>query len=388
MKVLILGNFPESAQFIKGGVQASVYGLAVSLAQLSTVEEIRGVSLPSKDETQDHEEIIGGIPVLFLSTPFSSLASGIFRLSVLCKHGLGGRDTIHHLHGTGLVVTLMIVIYRLTRRPFVWTIHGIVEKEFWDNYQQNSSISNLLYYIFYLILERLSLFLAYDIIVDTQYVFEVIKRRTKANVHIIPQGIFREEFSHYDPLMHSDPKKLVSVGVISKRKGHHLLIQSFNRAYRKNKGLSLTIVGAILEADYLDDINQLVDRLNLQNVVSIKTNLPKIEVIRILSKSDIFVLHSQEESQGIAICEALATGLPVVASDVGGIPNVVKHEHSGFLVQPNDFGRFSERILELIEDKELYTSMSKNALTDSKSFDWQAIAEKVFNVYCIALSRI
>ena len=94
-------------------------------------------------------------------------------------------------------------------------------------------------------------------------------------------------------------------------------------------------------------------------------------------KSHVFVLHSQEESQGIVFAEAMATGLPVVATRVGGVPDVVEDGKSGLLVDFSDVDSFAGAILELLRDNQYWENMSIRARELSRQYDWGLIANKI-----------
>lgn len=379
--IIIVGDFPRSLELIKGGVQASVYGLAKVLSNRPEVKFLKVISLPSKVQQHDDEKNVDGIHVTYMSTPFAFLLSGLLRISTLWLQGVGTKDCVHHIHGTGPVQALMIILYRLLDRRFVWTVHGVVEKEVKDQFRYNPTLKNLLYTLLYTSLERLCLILTRQIIVDTPYVRDVIVNRTRAAIHIIPQGILCSEFRD---IHRSDPhniKTVVSVGVIERRKGHHLLLQAFRKAWENDNDLRIEILGSVTDPHYLAELEQMIIDLQLGQVAHIHTNVSRQKVIGCLMEAGVFALHSEEESQGIAICEALAVGLPVIATSVGGIPYVVNHQRSGFLLPFGDIDNFAESIVQLTQNRQLHEEMSRNAREDSASFDWSTIAERVLKVY-------
>ena len=115
--------------------------------------------------------------------------------------------------------------------------------------------------------------------------------------------------------------------------------------------------------------------------VEILANLPRSKIIELLAKSKIFVLHSQEESQGIAICEALANGLPVVATNVGGIPYIITHGKNGFLSEYGDIDKFADNIINLLGEDKLYKEKSENCKISATRFDWNNVTDEVLEIY-------
>jgi glycosyltransferase involved in cell wall biosynthesis len=85
--------------------------------------------------------------------------------------------------------------------------------------------------------------------------------------------------------------------------------------------------------------------------------------------------------KGIALCEALAAGVPIVATDVGGIPYVVDNNEDGFLMPYNDIDAFADAIIRLLSDDTLFISMSQKAASAGQRFDWDNITSQIINMY-------
>ena len=125
-------------------------------------------------------------------------------------------------------------------------------------------------------------------------------------------------------------------------------------------------------------------KTGLTHGAEIHTDVSRREIMALLGQARLFVLHSQEESQGIALCEALAAGLPVVATQVGGIPFVVSEGKDGLLVPYGDVKAFADAIVTLLSDDALHDRMSAQAKLSAQRFDWGAIAAEVMKVYARA----
>src|ERR1017187_8159763 len=151
----MIGAFPEDLSLIKGGVQASVYGLSRALLKLG---EIRGVTVisPSKMARSSVKfGVIEGIKVKHLNVPFKFLSSYILHVPMVMRI-VGGLDNpVIHIHGTGLMQSALSVFFRIRGLPLVWTVHGITEKETLQLFRKRKSPGNLARYLLYRILERL-----------------------------------------------------------------------------------------------------------------------------------------------------------------------------------------------------------------------------------------
>ena len=84
-------------------------------------------------------------------------------------------------------------------------------------------------------------------------------------------------------------------------------------------------------------------------------------LVEILSSSDVFLIPSQSESFGLAALEAMACGLPVISSSVGGLPELVRHNETGFIAEIGDIDRMAKYTLELLTNEKKYKLFSENS---------------------------
>jgi len=145
------------------------------------------------------------------------------------------------------------------------------------------------------------------------------------------------------------------IGVVSKLwegKGHGILIQALKELERDIREIKLVVVG---EGYLHDDLQAMVHRLGLQDRV-LFTGF-QMDVSEIIAAFDVAVLPSFFEGMGRVILEAMAMARPVVASRVGGIPDLVQDGRNGFLVQPGSVGELASAIKKLLLDKALAERM-------------------------------
>jgi N-acetyl-alpha-D-glucosaminyl L-malate synthase BshA len=84
-------------------------------------------------------------------------------------------------------------------------------------------------------------------------------------------------------------------------------------------------------------------------------------LVEILTSSDVFLIPSQSESFGLAALEAMACGLPVVSSSVGGLPELIKHNETGFIAEIGDVDRMAKYVIDLLKTKRKYDDFSRNS---------------------------
>ncbi len=105
-------------------------------------------------------------------------------------------------------------------------------------------------------------------------------------------------------------------------------------------------------------------------------------LVEILDSSDVFLIPSQSESFGLAALEAMSCGLPVVSSSVGGLPELVKHNETGFIAEIGDIERMAKYTVDLLTNKRKYELFSQNARNRAvNKFDRSKIVPMYENIY-------
>jgi len=204
-----------------------------------------------------------------------------------------------------------------------------------------------------------------------------ISHFTNKDVSIIPNGVNVKEIA--PQTKNYEGKNLLFVGRFVYRKGLHLLLQAMEDVVKEDKEAKLTIVGK----GYFNHIIKLLIRaLDLQKNVIIKEGLSRGELIKEYQASNVFMMPSIfGESFGIVLLEAMASKTPIVASNQGGIKEIIKHEQTGILVEKNKVKEMSENILRLINDKEYSKRLSSNAYKEVKKYDWSKVTREIENIY-------
>lgn len=173
---------------------------------------------------------------------------------------------------------------------------------------------------------------------------------------VVPSGIDREKFGRARAQGKQQPDWfgcpadgliIGSVGWLTDIKGHGYLIDAVATLKQKFPSLHLVIVGS---GDRRDALLQQAELLGLRDAVHLLGHRDDVDTC--LAGMDLFVLPSLNEGMGRALIEAMAAGLPVIASRVGGIPAVIDHERTGLLVPPGDAGGLAEALRRLLERPE------------------------------------
>jgi 1,2-diacylglycerol 3-alpha-glucosyltransferase len=169
-----------------------------------------------------------------------------------------------------------------------------------------------------------------------------------------------------------DAPLLAYVGRLAVEKNLGLLMDSFQEVGRRIPRATLIVVG---DGPMLRDLRAGVKSNGLGGQVFFTGGLPQKKVWDILRAADLFAFPSSTETQGLAICEALSTGLPCVVVNEGGSREVVEDGEDGLLV-PSDTQAFTSAIIELLTDERRRMQMSRRALELCKQFSRAHMADE------------
>ena len=212
-------------------------------------------------------------------------------------------------------------------------------------------------------------------------------------IAVVPPGIDLKMFYPYciaaarDELnIPRESKMILFVGRIDPIKGLEVLVQAVS-LIASEKDIFLYIVGGADEGDkYLSSIKALVEETGLGEKVIFTGSIAHDELRAYYNAADVFVLPSHYESLGFVAIEAMACGTPVVASRVGGIPSIVDHGSTGYLIPWRCPEAFAGRIEVLLKNEDLNRFMSEQALKRSYSVSWDSTAKIVSHYYTEIIS--
>lgn len=383
MKIVQVGPYPLKVDLIHGGVEASVYGLS---QQLSKNNQVSVIDIPRSNVQKDHREVINKLCVYRFKKFGSRNLHSLTRVKAIIKVIKHLQPDIVHLHSTSLLAFCLQLFLLLNRIPVVVTVHGLAHIEKRNALNSKRNWSNKLRYFYQSIAEFAVISLSKELIVDTQYVkgqIEKYKKQSKLlklpNISVIPQGIDEENFENH--LVNQKKKSLISIGAFHPRKGHHLLIEMMSSIQNMDHEIHLDIVGVISDELYFDRLKRLISKYQLYESVVLHSNQTRTNVLNLLRKAEVFVLHTQEESQGIVFCEAMAAGKPIISTNVGGVPWVVKNGINGFLCDYSEISCFKKNVLELVGNQDLIKSIGAQNITDAQKYHWWFIEQDVIQVY-------
>lgn len=199
------------------------------------------------------------------------------------------------------------------------------------------------------------------------------------HVTLIPNGIdlsgIREACSFYA----KDSGCILFVGRLEPMKGVDTLLRAFATAVKGlDPSIQLRIVGS---GSRLDSLKELAAELEIDHRVTFAGRIAGKAVFDEYAKAEIFCGLSRSEALGNVFLEAQAAGCAVLATNTGGIPDIVQDGVSGILVPPDSVDVAASRLRELLTDTTLRAKLAGNAKKNAQHYDWSAIANLYARVY-------
>src|SRR5512140_1634058 len=195
------------------------------------------------------------------------------------------------------------------------------------------------------------------IVTETDYAARFLRERFSHRadrVHRIYNGLDLAEFGRAD--FSSTPPLIIAVGRLIPKKGFADLIRACALLAERGKSFRCEIIG---EGPLENELRRQIDEFCLQNNVELPGAKPQPQLRRRLAAANVFVLPSVIDADGgmdnlpTVIMEAMATGLPVVSTNISGIPERIIENETGFLVQPSEVAAMADAIEKLITDPSL-----------------------------------
>lgn len=200
------------------------------------------------------------------------------------------------------------------------------------------------------------------------YLMEAFQKEGINNLVHIPNSI---EIKDYPFLLRKEIKpRLLWVRSFAEIYNPMLALQTLKLLKSKYPEASLTMVGPDKDGS-LQKCKDYSDQNNLG--VEFTGKLTKAEWIKISAENDIFINTTNFDNMPVSVIEAMALGLPVVSTNVGGLPFLINHDNDGVIVEPNDPELFEKAIINLLQNPQKGEYLSNNARKKAESYSWDQI---------------
>ena len=253
------------------------------------------------------------------------------------------QDGISHVHAhfANHPAVAAYAVHRLTGIPFSFTAHGsdlhVDRRMLPEKVDAASFVVAISHY-------------------NKSMIVEECLGKNADKVHVVHCGVDPEWFGQRRPSAGRSPFEIVCIASFEPVKGHRYLIRACQQLLLRGIDFTCHLVG---DGPQKNEIERQISLAGLSEVVVLHGAKTRLEVARIVARSDAAVLASAPTRRGkregipVALMEAMSAGLPVVASSTGGIPELVNHDHNGFLVPPGDPQALADALERLAVDAAL-----------------------------------
>ncbi|MBW2019667.1 MAG: glycosyltransferase family 4 protein [Deltaproteobacteria bacterium] len=214
----------------------------------------------------------------------------------------------------------------------------------------------------------------------------------RKNVEIIPMGV--EHINLFGKSSNAgimrralgiNGRVVLFIGRLIDLKGVDYLIKALPHVLQRCPDIKVLLVGSGPQKEYLVKLSK---DLGLGNSVFFLDKVPPEETLKFYSLASLFVLPSivnergETEGLGIVLLEAMASGVPVIGSNVGGIPDIIKDGETGLLARQKDHNDLAKKMIRLLTDEELRNKLIENGFESIKEgFSWEVISDRFIKIY-------
>lgn len=381
-------NFPYSDSFKNnkklegyfcGGAPRAAYYLAFNMAKRGHEISVFTTSVDSKDSIEKHENLT----IYRYATNFriadSNISFGIFLKPI--NHNI---DIVHEHFDTPHGPFAGLRYVKRKKVPLVITYHG----DWVENYGGVIRRVGVAFHNKFLVDKVLSY--ARVIISPSEYFINESRflGKYRDKIVVIPNGINLEEFNI--PYTKEECRKKLGlpiegemiffIGDLLPYKGPDILVKAMRRIVEDVPDTELIFAGKGMMRNELEKLSK---KLGIEKNIKFEGFVEESLKPFYYRAADIFCLPStaSTESFGIVNLEAMACGIPIVASKIGGVPDVVKDGENGLLVHPGDSEALADAIIYLLENEEVREKMGRNGRGKVEDYSWGGIAEETKKVY-------
>lgn len=214
-----------------------------------------------------------------------------------------------------------------------------------------------------------------------------ISRYFPGEYEIIPNGVDIELYGSAAPLeqLRDGTLNILFIGRLEERKGLIHLLKAYHRLRKRRVDARLLVIGA---GPKLREYRRFVGLRQIRDVEFL-TRVSDARKARYLASADIFCVPSTgQESFGIVLLEAMAAGVPIVASDIHGYKNVLQRDVQGLLVEPRNHRALAAALYTLARDPELRHQMGEAGRRRAPEYSWPRVTERVVEYYHEVRDRV
>ena len=271
---------------------------------------------------------------------------------------------------------MSLLALRKQKVPTIVVLH-----ELFDTFKKWRELYGLVYGLPGYIFERLLLKgkLKYNyIITDGNWLAEKIKKQApkiKDRVLYLPNGVDMQRFQPTNYPENSEIKML-NIARLVKHKAHEHIIEAMKKVVETNKNITIDIIG---DGPLKNKMAEKIKEYNLENYICFINPVEHSAMPDLYHQYDVFILPSTWEGLPLTLLEAMASGTPILTSDIPATQGIVD-DSSAVICRPADANDLKEKIIKISSDYQLRQRIRDKALTEAKKFNWDIITQKEFDL--------
>lgn len=290
------------------------------------------------------------------------------------------KEEIDLIHSNNFAPALAgSILSTLTSKPHITTVHDIFSlcgRNYWKEWGRQSDVSRMNVWLapFF---ERLMIKLRYQCIHTPSEATrdDLLKFGAKKPIHVIHNAVEPSPVQQ----ARQDPLQFVHVGRLVFYKNLEVAIKAVNIAKKTEPQIKLVLVGG---GPHKDTLQAMVAKLGLEKNVEFKGYLSAEEKLRAIAQSSALVFPSLCEGFGLVILEAFDQKKPVLVSKIRPMSDIVSHQESGFVIDPNDENQWAEHLLWIIKNPQQAARMGENGnKTLATTYGQDLMYQKVVSMY-------
>lgn len=370
MRIALFSRYPGDSERPKGGIESVTVVLAHALAQITDVD-VHVVALeprmPKVTVQRDRSVTVHRLPGSRWPQILDILV-GPGRKRLIGYIRELNPDILHTHETYGLALGSISI-------PHVFTLHGFDHANLVADSARFAWMRSLLWRM----VERRSIAAQKHIISITPYVRTMIEPLTRASIYDIDNPV-DERF--FEATGHTQLGRILCVGWVNARKNTLGSVEAFAQIAGRYPQARLVIGGEAKEAEYLERVRKSIERHGISEKVDMLGHVNHAQLMEELGKASVFLLPSRQENSPMAIAEAMAAGIPVIASNRCGMPYMVREGQTGLLIDPESTEQIAECMHQLLASPETARQMGQAGRRLAfERFHPRAVAEKTVDVY-------
>jgi len=360
-----------------GGVEKVMQELAERQVQAGHEVHVFCCDSDKYSRIKKKEETINGVIIHRYPYWFRLSLSTFIWPSLLWKLPKYDFDILHSHVSGHLYVLITGVVSKFKKSKHIHTTHCPWTDAF------RPKILKPFIFINELFLNKLSFKLIDKVVSITPWENEILQKYTnKEKITVIPNGadpILYKKITpnNFKKKYNIKGKVILFLGRLNPTKGPEVLAKAGKEILKERKDLNFIFVGP--DEGKAEEVKEIIkDSPQMQYIGPLSG---KEKIAEAYQSADVFVMPSYREGMPLTLIESFASGLPVVASPVNGIPYEMEENVNGFFVNYGDIKNLKEKILKVIDNPKLAKKFSKNNKEKSKNYTWGLINERYLEVY-------